>query len=479
MQTRSSSKLVSNPSSNPTPSTNSNPKGRNRRRSKQRIEEFNLDELSHPIVMMDDKRTMAQLLQAPTEGYEDAIVVPAITTDNFELNHGLLTLIQNKQFFGHDKEDPHAHIRYFNKITSTLKFPNISNTSIKLMLFPFSLEGAAQIWLEKKPPRSIFTWDDLGLKFINQFFPPSKTTNLRNEITNFQQRFDESFSEAWDRFKDLLRACPHHGFSILHQLDTFYNALNSKDQYSLNSAAGDNFLDKLPRECLAIIESKSKVCYLRNKLVVAKVSTNTSSFGISPVVVELKDMVKALLIDKKSQNQAPATMKAVEESFVTFGGAHSYRNCPATDGNVYRPVYQPPVFQPPAYQAPAYQASAPQTQGVSKEDFSTYVKANDAVMRNMQTQGQNMQNKLTNLTDLLTKFVNSNNASTSSSGTLPSNIIANPRSDLKAITTRSGVSYDGPQIPPPPSFLPKVVENKPEATKNIVHPTNNRSIEDV
>nr|GFB63467.1 reverse transcriptase domain-containing protein [Tanacetum cinerariifolium] len=205
----------------------------------------------------------------PTEGYEDAIVVPAITADNFELKHGLLTLVQNKQFFGHDKEDPHAHVCYFNKITSTLKFPNVPNT------------------------------------------------------------------EAWDRFKDLLRACPRHGFSELHQLDTFYNALNSKYQDSLNSAAGGNFLDKMPRECLAIIESKSKVHYSRNKLVVSKVSTNASTFGVSPDVAELKDMVKALLLDKKGQNQSPAPVKAVEESCVTCGGAHSYRNCPATNGNNY------------------------------------------------------------------------------------------------------------------------------------------------
>nr|GEV99615.1 reverse transcriptase domain-containing protein [Tanacetum cinerariifolium] len=154
-------------------------------------------------------------------------------------------------------------------------------------------------------PRSIFTWDNLVSKFINQFFPPSKTINLCNEITNFQQCFDESFSEAWDRFKDLLRACPHHGFSELHQLDTFYNALNLKDQDSLNSAAGGNFLDKMPRECLAIIESKSKVCYSRNKPVVTKVSTNTSTSGISPDVVELKDMVKALLLDKKISAPRP------------------------------------------------------------------------------------------------------------------------------------------------------------------------------
>nr|GEV31727.1 reverse transcriptase domain-containing protein [Tanacetum cinerariifolium] len=349
---------------------------------------------------------------------------------------------------------------------------------LKLDKFQSSLKNlsATQIWLEKEPPRSIFTWDDLVSKFINQFFPPSKTTSLRNEITNFQQRFNESFSEAWDRFKDLLRA-----------------------------SVGDNFLDKMPRECLAIIESKSKVRYSCNKPVGAKVSTNASTFGVSPDVAGLKDMVKALLLDKKGQNQSPAPVQAVEESCVTYGGAHSYCNCPAIDGNNYRdniqefisqaftvkfnqgntsyrpsmmsnqirppsfpsvpnnqnvqrnnqnhfipnqnrgnnfnqrPVYQPPVFQPPAYQDPTYQALAPQTQGVSKEDFLAYVKANDAVMKNMQTQGQNMQNQLTNLTDLITKFVNSNSASTSSSGTLPSNTIANPKSDLNTITTRSAL----------------------------------------
>nr|GEV15500.1 reverse transcriptase domain-containing protein [Tanacetum cinerariifolium] len=456
MQSRSSSRLVINPSSNLTLSTNPNPKGRNRRRSKQRIEDFNLEE-PPPIVTMADQRTMAQLLQASTEGYEDAIVIPAITADNFELKHGFLTLVQNKQFFGHDNKDPHAHVRYFNKITSTLKLSNVPNASIKLMLFPFSLEGAARIWLKKEPPRLIFTWDDLVSKFINQFFPPSKTTNLRNEITNFQQRFDESFSEAWDRFKDLLRACPHHGFLELHQLDTFYSASNSKDQDSLNSAAGGNFLDKMSRGCLAIIKRKSKVRYSRNKPVVAKLSTNTSTFGISPDVAELKDMVKALLLDKKSQSSAP--VKAVEESCVTCGGAHSYRNYPATDGNVYRNNIQ---------------------------EFVSQASAVNYNQRNTSYRPPMMSNQIcppgfppTNLTDLITKFVNSNSASTLSSGTLPSNTIANPRSDLNAITTRSGVSYDGPQIPPSPSFLPKVVENELEATKDIVNPTNNGSTKDV
>ncbi|GJT17500.1 reverse transcriptase domain-containing protein [Tanacetum coccineum] len=468
------------------------------------VEPFNLVEpienQAPPVVTMDDNRTMAQLLEAPTEGYEDAIVVPEITADNFELKHGLLTL---------------------------------------LMLFPFSLEGAARIWLEKEPPRSILTWDDLVSKFINKFFPPSKTTNLQNEIKRFQQRFDETFYEAWDRFNDLLRACPHHGFSELHQLDTFYNALNSNDQDSLNSAAGGNFLDKMPRDYLRIIESKFKVRNSRNKPVVAKVSSSSSTPSISPDVAELKDMVKALLLDKKNQTQAPAPMKAVEESCITYGGAHSYQNCPATDGNVYRDniqeyvsqaatanfnqgntgyrasianqirppgfppvqqnqgnnqnrynqnrgnnynqgqIYRPPINQPPVHQAPPYQAPAPQTQGVSKDDFQNYVKANDAVMRNMQNQNQNLQNQMTNLTDMLSKFVNSNTASTSGSGTLPSNTITNPKVDLKGITTRSGVAYQGPTIPTTSSSPPKVVERETEVTKDTVPPTNNGSTKDV
>ncbi|GKB21418.1 reverse transcriptase domain-containing protein [Tanacetum coccineum] len=71
---------------------------------------------------MADQRTMAELLRAPTEGYEEPIVVPPIPAEHFELKHSLINLVTSKQFFGFEKEDPHAHIRYFNKITSTLKY---------------------------------------------------------------------------------------------------------------------------------------------------------------------------------------------------------------------------------------------------------------------------------------------------------------------------------------------------------------------
>ncbi|GKE99009.1 hypothetical protein Tco_0022360, partial [Tanacetum coccineum] len=342
--------------------------------------------------------------------------------------------------------------------------------------------------------------------------------------------------EAWDRFNDLLRGCPHHGFSELHQLDTFYNALNTNDQDSLNSAAGGNFLDKMPRECLKIIESKSKVRQSRSKAVIAKVGTSSSTPAVSSDVAELKDLVRALLLDKKNQAPASAPVKAIEQSCVTCGGGHFYQNCPATNSNMfhdniqeyvsqaaaanfnqansgYRPpmvsnqirppgfppiqnphansqnnfnrgnnfnqnrgnnfnqgqIYRPPVNQPVVNQPVAHQGPAPQTHGVSKTDFERYVTANDAVLRNMQNQGQNLQSQMANLTDMLSKFVTANTASTSGSGTLPGNTVTNPKEDLKGITTRSGVTIQGP----------KAVNHDAEVTKDTMPLANNGSTEDV
>ncbi|GJV70230.1 hypothetical protein Tco_1485739, partial [Tanacetum coccineum] len=240
---------------------------------------------------MDDNRTMAQLLEAPTEGYEDAIVVPEITANNFEI-----------------------------------------------------MLHAARIWLVKSPLDVINSDPNPPSSPVCEIDVPEKVkSSCEDPILRFQQKFDERFYEAWDRFNDLLRGCPHHGFSELHQLDTFYNALNSNDQDSLNSAAGGNFLDKMPRECLKIIESKSKVRQSRSKDIVSKVSTSSSTPAVSSDVAELKDMVRALILDKKNQTPAPASVKAIKQSCVTCGGVHSYQNCPAT--NDYRDNIQEYVSQ--------------------------------------------------------------------------------------------------------------------------------------
>nr|GEU48881.1 reverse transcriptase domain-containing protein [Tanacetum cinerariifolium] len=291
MRTRSSSNLIIEPVTIL--------KRRNRRHSKQIVKPEFRTIVETLVTTMADTRTRSELLQAPTEGCVDAIVISAILADNFELKVGLLQLVTSSQFHGFERDDPHAHIRWFNKITSTLKYQNVSNEAIKLMLFPFSLDGAARIWLEKEPPRSILTWDDL----------------------------------ACDRFKDLLRKCPHHGFSELHQIDTFYNALTQYDQGSQNAAPSGNLLNRTPRNALTIIENKSKVRISRNKPIFSKVSTTTSSPSPSSNVTALTEIVKELVLMNKATQQA--IVKAIEETCMTCGGPHPYYEYLATGGNTF------------------------------------------------------------------------------------------------------------------------------------------------
>ncbi|GKE07603.1 reverse transcriptase domain-containing protein, partial [Tanacetum coccineum] len=273
---------------------------------------------------MADNRTMAQMLQAPIEGYEDAIVVPPINANNFELKQPLINLVQSNKFTG--RQDPHNHLRFFNKVTSTFRHPEVPNTSIKLLLFPFSLDGEARDWLDKEPPRSILTWDDLVSKFINQFFPPSKTTYLRNKITNFFQEPNETFNEAWERFKGLLRQCPHHGFSELHQLDTFYNSLNSNDQDALDSAA------------------VSTDAPLSNS------SPSNNSFDMQQIAASLEDKMTIKMKQMMNEMKAlvvttPATVKAVEEVCVTCGSNHNFNHCPLTRGGNDFPIFHDNIQQ--------------------------------------------------------------------------------------------------------------------------------------
>nr|GFA03836.1 reverse transcriptase domain-containing protein [Tanacetum cinerariifolium] len=330
---------------------------------------------------------------------------------------------------------------------------------------------AARRWLEKEPSRSILTWKDLVSKFINEFFPPSRTTNLRNEISNFQQRFDESFHETWDRYKDLLRACPYHGFTELHQLYTFYNALNPADQDSLNSAAGGNLLERRTQDVLTIIKNKSKIAKLTHA-VNQQTSAVTTAMTAPP----------------------SASVKDVEENY----GNSGYR--PLGVANQIRPsgFSQPNVqnnqnrfSQPQGYnrgnnfnQDQSYQALTQQNQVVPLSELEKIKKMIEINMKAMQTQINNVKNELRNkmktsvqasmsnqtngLKNMMAIFFQMNTASTSGSGPLHRNTIANLKGKLKAITTRSGIVLDGPSIPMPPSFInPKEDERVEE---NLLDP---------
>nr|GEX24858.1 reverse transcriptase domain-containing protein [Tanacetum cinerariifolium] len=294
------------------------------------------------VVPMTD-HTMEELLQAPTEGYGEAIVIPEILAENFEIKMNLLQLVQSNKFHGFESENPHTHISNFKRMTATLKYRDVPNDAIKLMLFLYSLEDAARIWYEKEPPNSILTWDDLD---------------------------------------------------------------------SLNAAAGGNLLNKTTREALKIIENKSRVRYLRSKSNVSRVNTNSKDIvsKTDDRIDKIADHISNLVEIVNKQVITPVSGKAVEKTCVTCGGAHAYYDCIATDSN------QPSVCAA----------------------TGSY---NQAVL---------FQNKA------------------STSGTLLSNIVPNPKGEMKVVTPCSGLAYEGPSIPTN-SPLEKVVEQNTEETTDKEH----------
>nr|GEX78616.1 reverse transcriptase domain-containing protein [Tanacetum cinerariifolium] len=209
-----------------------------------------------------------------------------------------------------------------------------------------------------------------------------------------------------------------------------------------------------------------------------------------------KNLMKVLQINQQ--------VKAVAHNCETCGGSHSYNDCQATVGqtqNIYAagaynqggnsyqpqgashgqnptPAYQAPAYQSPGYQALIHQALIPQPQVVTTTEFTNYMKANDAILKNMQTNMTSLTNSNLELKNMFSQFMKMNNASSSGSGTLPSNTITNPKEDLKGITTRSGNAYQGPTIPTT-SSPPQVSECETEVTKDTVPPTNNGSTKDV
>nr|GEW02299.1 reverse transcriptase domain-containing protein [Tanacetum cinerariifolium] len=289
---------------------------------------------------MADNRTMKELLQAPTEGYGEAIVIPKINANHFEIKTNLLQLVQANPYHGFERENPHTHINNFKRINLTLKFRDVPNDVIKLVMFPYSLDGNARVWYDKEHPNSILTWEDLVNKFVNQFFPPSKTTHLKNEISR------------------------------------------------------ENLLTKTTREALQIIENKSKVCYSINKPNVSRMNTNSkeNASKSDDRIDKLADQISTLvdIFDKKIV--APASVKAVEES------------CVIVVELMLIIIVQIPIAINQVF-----------------------------VLRRNQS---------------------------STSGTLLSNTIPNSKGEMKSITTRSGVAYEGPWIPTPK----KVVERETEET---------------
>nr|GEZ80758.1 hypothetical protein [Tanacetum cinerariifolium] len=253
-------------------------------------------------------------------------------------------------------------------------------------------------------------------------------------------------------YKDLLRACPHHGFTKLHQLNTFYNALNPADQDSLNAAADGNLLERSTQDVLTIIENKSKVRNSRSKPIASQVkacdtNSNSEIAKLTHAVNQQTSVVTTAMTATLKQFQVtppPAPVKAVEEICVTCG------------------------------------ATAQQNQNFHLNELEKIKRMNEANMKAMQTQidmvknelrtkmKSSIQTSLSNQTNeiknIMASLLQMNIASTLGLGSLSSNTVANPKGELKAITTRSGLVTDGPTVPTPSKSITPEVDERVEET---------------
>nr|GEW86156.1 reverse transcriptase domain-containing protein [Tanacetum cinerariifolium] len=139
-----------------------------RRRNKRRTSNVVEPELRTIVAPMADNRTMEELLQAPTEGYGEAIIIPEINADHFEINFFLLQLVQANPYHGFEREDPHTHVYNFKRITSTLKFRDVPNDMIKLMMFSYSFEGNVRVWMNTTSMENTSKSDDRIDKLADQ-----------------------------------------------------------------------------------------------------------------------------------------------------------------------------------------------------------------------------------------------------------------------------------------------------------------------
>nr|GEZ53052.1 reverse transcriptase domain-containing protein [Tanacetum cinerariifolium] len=411
---------------------------------------------------MVDQRTMKKLLRAPTEGYAEAIVVPPILADQFELKHSLTNMMTSDQFFKLEKDNPHDHIRWFNKITLTIKHKDVPNSAIKLMIFPSSLVGAARRWLKKEPPCFILTWEDLVSKFINEFFPSSRMTT------------DQFFGLEKDNPYDHIR---------------WFNKITSTIKYK----DVPNYAIKLMLFPLSLSQGQPAV-----KSCDANSNSSSEIAKLTHAVNQQTSAVTTAITAILKQFQAtplPASVKAVEETCVTYGGAHPYYQYLAAGGNTF-PEYRDniqgyvsaaavnynqgnSVYRPPGManqiRPPGFAQS-----NVQNNQNRKVKRINEANMKAMQTQINMVKNELRNemknsiqaslsnktneIKNMMAGLLQMNTASTLGSGSLPRNTVSNPKGKLKAITTQSGRVLDGPTVPTPPPIINPDVDERVEET---------------
>nr|GEW76003.1 DNA-directed DNA polymerase [Tanacetum cinerariifolium] len=269
--------------------------------------------------------------------------------------------------------------------------------------------------------------------FLEKYFPPFMVTKLRNEITNFRQRPDESLFKAWERYKHSIDRCPNHNMLPVTQIDTLYNGLTLRHRDTINAAAGGTFVKRCPKECYNLIENMTAHHNDWDTLAQRSESSSSITSSSNTEIAALKAKMAKINKNLVRVLQVNQQVKAVTPNCETCGGPHSFTDCPDTVG---------------------------QTQN-----------ANDAILKNMQTNMTSLTNSNLELKNMFGQFMKMNTASSLCSRTLPSNTITNPKEDMKGTTTLSGTAYQGPTILTTSSSLPPVVERETELSLPELSPT--------
>nr|GEV71938.1 reverse transcriptase domain-containing protein [Tanacetum cinerariifolium] len=398
-----------------------------------------------------DLRMMAELCQPTFNGRGGPISPIAIQATNFRLKNDMIQQVQNScQFHGLPGDDANKHLDKLLHVTQSIKVNGVTDDALRLYLFPHSLTHHATAWFDRLPRNSITTFEKMAKMFLGKYFPPSMVTKLRNEITNFRQRPDESLFKAWERGTFMKRR-PKEWYDLIKNMTAHHNDWDTSVQRSESSSS-------------IISSSDLKIIALKAKM--AEINKNLMKPPLAKLITYmLREPIK---VESRNNHGVPQGNNQGRNQF--FQGASHGQNPPL--------AYQAPAYQAPGYQASVHQASIPQPQVVTITEFINLMNANDAILKNIQTNMTSLTNSNLELKNMFDQFMKMNTASSSGSGTLPSNTITNPKEDLKGITTRSGNAYKGPTIPTT-SSPPKVVECETEVTKDTVPPTNNESTKDI
>nr|GEX12989.1 reverse transcriptase domain-containing protein [Tanacetum cinerariifolium] len=415
-----------------------------------------------------DLQTMKELCQPTLNGRGRPIAPIAIQATNFGLKNDMIQQVQIfYQFHGITGDDANKHLDKFLHVTQSIKVNGVIDEALRLYLFPHSLTHHATAWFDRLPRNYINTFEKMAKMFLGKYFPPSMVTKLINEITNFRQRPDELLFEAWERYKLSIDRCPNHNMLPVTQIDTFYNGLILIHHDTIN-AAGGTFMKRSPEE----LTNKSKQLLLTMKLAVVLILTMIVQRPLAKLRMYMlwEPIIKVVILTSLKNFQNQNRNQGNNHPWGNNQGRHQFFQG-ASHGQNPPPAYQAPAYQAPAYQAPGYQApvrqpSIPQPQVVTTTDFTNYMKENDAILKNMQTNMTSLTNSNLELKNMFGQFMKMNIASSSGLGTLLSNTVTNPKEDLKGITTRRGNAYQGPTIPTTSSSLPQVVKRETEVTKD-------------